>query len=186
MRFILFFSLLLLSYDSTAQNPPVLEGASIEERKNELNGRTFIVLVKDGQEIDTIKSTVAGASVESYYIESDTIVSFIINASFMRTYWRYRLFDDIWRHVDLAYVPSFIPTGVPNVSFNKSGNKRVRLNPHESFEIVKDSIIILTSDEYPDGKVIDLERLRKHYRDLFLEKGFSSGDHLKKYRYKDQ
>jgi hypothetical protein len=170
---------------AAAQNASTLEGASIEERKNELNGRTFIVLVKDGQEIDTIKSTVAGASVESYYIESDTIVSFIINASFMRTYWRYRLFDDIWRHVDLAYVPSFIPKGVPNVSFNKSGDRRIRFNPNESFEIVKDSIIILTSDEHPNGKVFDLEQLRKHFRDFCIKNGINT-DYLQKYKYKDQ
>lgn len=183
MRFILFFIPLLLFYNSTAQTSPALEGASIEERKNELNGRTFIVLVKDGQEIDTIFSTAPGSLVESYYIESEKVVSFIINKS----YWRFKLFDDgIWRHVDLAYVPSFIPTGVPNVNFNKSGNRKARLNPNESFEIVKDSIIILTSDEHPDGKVIDLEQLRKHYRDLFINKGFSSGNHLKKYRYEDQ
>ena len=185
MRFILFFSLLLLSYDSTAQNPPALERASIEERKNELNGRTFIVLVKGGQEIDTIFSTAPGALVESYYIESDEVVSFILNQSFGRKYWRFKLFDGMWRFVDLAYVPSFIPTGVPNVSFNKSGNKRVRLNPHESFEIVKDSIIILTSDEHPDGKVIDLEQLRKHYRDFCIDNGISK-DYLQKYKYKDQ
>ena len=91
----------------------------------------------------------------------------------------------MWRFVDLAYVPSFIPTGVPNVSFNKSGNRRVRLNPHESFEIVKDSIIILTSDEHPDGKVIDLEQLRKGYRDFCIDNGINK-DYLQKYKYKDQ
>jgi len=184
MRFILFFILSFSFFDAAAQNASTLKGASIEERKNESNGRTFIVLVKDEQEIDTIFSTVPGSLVESYYIESDKVVSFILNQSFVRKYWRFKLFDGMWRFVDLAYVPSFIPKGVPNVSFNKSGDRRIRFNPNESFEIVKDSIIILTSEEHPNGKVFDLEQLRRQFRDFCIKNGIST-DYLQKYKYED-
>lgn len=183
MRFILFFIPLLLFYNSTAQTSPALEGASVEERKNKSNGRTFIVLVNDGQEIDTIFSTVAGSSVESYYIESDEVVSFVLNQSFVRKYWRFKLFDGLWKYVDLAYVPSYLPERAYGSYLR--GEKEFRPNPNESFEIVKDSIIILTSDEHPNGKVIDLEQLRRQYRNLLIENGINV-DYLQKYKYKDQ